>query len=97
MAKRDDKETETKEEKKARIKIRGGSGEQLELKNPTSSGKTGLRGAREYTGSRWAALWLLILTMVVGVWFYIQGSGGWKEMKFKWPEWGGKSEWVFER
>lgn len=48
-------------------------------KNPPSPAKAGLRkGKKEYTGSRWAALILLIVTVVLGLWFYIDGLGGWQ-------------------
>ena len=55
-------------------------------KNPPSPlrQRSGLRkGKKEYSGSRWAALILLILTIVAGLWFYIDGLGGWQGLATK--------------
>lgn len=43
--------------------------------------KTQKKKKKEYSGSRWAALLVLIITLVMGVWFYIDGRGGWQGLK----------------
>ena len=78
-------------------------GEQLPLdkqvkENPTS---LKLRRAKEAEGSRWAALVLLIMTLVFCFWFYVQGTGGWQKVmdgfESVFAGWGGESTYVFEK
>jgi hypothetical protein len=55
----------------------------------------------EAEGSRWAALILLVITLLFGVWFYIQGIGGWESLGKKvggiFSGWGGQSTYVLEK
>lgn len=48
--------------------------DQIKEKNPPSLKLR--RAKKEYSGSRWAAFILLILTVLLGLWFYVDGLGG---------------------
>ena len=54
--------------------------------------KTNKRKKQELEGSRWAAVVLLILTLMFGAWFYWEGRGGWKGW-----DWGRQGTWVYEK
>ncbi len=62
------RKTGTGNSKPAEVKDKEGNAPALKLR----------RGKKEYSGSRWAALVLLILTILAGLWFYIDGLGGWQ-------------------
>lgn len=42
-------------------------------------------------GSRYAAWWLLLISLILGLWFYLAGRGGveaiWKELGQQLPDW----------
>ena len=67
------KKTDTDEKKPVESKDK-----EVDSSSPVRRGSGVRRAKKEYSGSRWAALILLILTIMAGLWFYVDGLGGWR-------------------
>jgi hypothetical protein len=62
------------------MKIRGKKEEEKEVEEVEEVKVDKKKKKSEVEGSRWAAFVLLIFTLLFGLWFYIQGTGGWKSL-----------------
>jgi hypothetical protein len=61
------------------MKIRGKKEEEVEVEEEEVK-EVKKKKKTEVEGSRWAAFVLLIITLFLGMWFYVQGTGGWKTL-----------------